>query len=748
MPADGKDSVSIACHNRVWKCQDRNNATMIISPLEIPKPSEKGTAHAVVPRPSHMLFHAVVLADRGVLAAGIADGVTHTQPVQGIEADTAQGAAPVAPDAEDAGDTATRARQSRTAAPEGPGVEGSGPLQRADPEVPDPEPALGTTVRARPSGPVSPEGSVREDALPAPHDAFDVHADGRTPEPQISGDGAGLLARGREARSEYPIMMRFQIRTSGQGPGPAQDALVAPLRDAVPTARPAWPLMPGTEIRAQAGPVANSEFPAADSVVVSDVETAAHPDTDAALRDAAIGRPIRAARDATGSTESRRIMPEQAIARRVPDRPHDALTLRAPGTGQARGAQTRGAMEALLMARAAEPGLTDATTPLTARHPTSEPPAAADPVAATRDGPGLADMRRAETGMLRAPAAPLPLIGEADARIYTVTSVALPSAASRAIQGKAMADALPGPYGDAGLQGARTVSGPATDTVTGMVMAAGLATRRAISPDQTGASGVAVLRDTLAPGLSAPETVETAIILPQRPRAESGQAIARQQEPPPGSSPPTVLLSAGAFLSPGNSATVTVPPDPRLILPAPDKTEIVHLGRPDRPDGGSLPAPGIVQTLASQPQSQSQPQPLTAALAGESGARSLRVQILEGVRRSGQSAFEIQLAPAELGRLRISLRPGENGMQLFFTADRLETLEMIRRHAGDLEQDLRALGYDALDLGFAQSDDRRSGAGQAQTAAAGVASDMPALSHEIAPQARSGAAGGGVDMRL
>jgi flagellar hook-length control protein FliK len=87
------------------------------------------------------------------------------------------------------------------------------------------------------------------------------------------------------------------------------------------------------------------------------------------------------------------------------------------------------------------------------------------------------------------------------------------------------------------------------------------------------------------------------------------------------------------------------------------------------------------------------------------------LQIIEAVRHADQRIVHLQLAPAELGRLRIMLSATESGLQVVVTCERAETMELLRRNSGALMRELSDLGFDGLDLRFgedrgAESDER------------------------------------------
>lgn len=74
---------------------------------------------------------------------------------------------------------------------------------------------------------------------------------------------------------------------------------------------------------------------------------------------------------------------------------------------------------------------------------------------------------------------------------------------------------------------------------------------------------------------------------------------------------------------------------------------------------------------------------------------------------SGHTAtYEIALRPEELGTIRLQLAGGETSVALHISAERDDTLHLLRRHAEDLSRELRELGYD--DVSFAFSSENAS----------------------------------------
>ena len=84
-----------------------------------------------------------------------------------------------------------------------------------------------------------------------------------------------------------------------------------------------------------------------------------------------------------------------------------------------------------------------------------------------------------------------------------------------------------------------------------------------------------------------------------------------------------------------------------------------------------------------------------------SAARPIVSQVVQSiVRAPGDGLFEIRLQPEELGRVRLSITPTELGVTIQITAERHETLDLLRRHIDLLEADLQDQGFANLNFDF------------------------------------------------
>lgn len=112
-------------------------------------------------------------------------------------------------------------------------------------------------------------------------------------------------------------------------------------------------------------------------------------------------------------------------------------------------------------------------------------------------------------------------------------------------------------------------------------------------------------------------------------------------------------------------------------------------------------------------------------------------------------ATELALAPEELGRVSLRLEPDATNpdrMTILINVERPETLDLFRRHAGELADAIRAAGYSGADIGFGQqgqgsSPDHRPG-GNAP------GPERPAEDHAPVSPARREVVGTTLDLRL
>jgi flagellar hook-length control protein FliK len=83
-------------------------------------------------------------------------------------------------------------------------------------------------------------------------------------------------------------------------------------------------------------------------------------------------------------------------------------------------------------------------------------------------------------------------------------------------------------------------------------------------------------------------------------------------------------------------------------------------------------------------------------------------QIVVSVAKDDSGTTEIALDPEELGRVRLHMTVTDQTVQIVIAAERPETSDLMRRHLDVLQQEFRSLGFQSVDLGFADEGGRNS----------------------------------------
>lgn len=174
---------------------------------------------------------------------------------------------------------------------------------------------------------------------------------------------------------------------------------------------------------------------------------------------------------------------------------------------------------------------------------------------------------------------------------------------------------------------------------------------------------------------------------------------------------------------------------------------------PNPQPNAPLLAPHPAVTASALPSSQTVAHPLHAEAQGHRHLpEGFSADLAHRVVASGQSRAELILEPAELGRLRFDLITRGEQVQVTLSAERPETMDLLRRHAEDLRQEFRAAGLDSGTLNFSQW-----GGGaerQSQSFPMGDGSDAPPEEPASFPlqatlaSARRTASASGLDLRL
>lgn len=104
------------------------------------------------------------------------------------------------------------------------------------------------------------------------------------------------------------------------------------------------------------------------------------------------------------------------------------------------------------------------------------------------------------------------------------------------------------------------------------------------------------------------------------------------------------------------------------------------------------------------------------------------VQIAEAAGKLGDGRIELTLSPEELGQVRLHLTTTETNAIVSVSADRVDTLDLIRRHLDDLTRDFRAIGYQDVTFQFSHGDpgQQHGRTGQSRPQLATDGQDAPA----------------------
>ncbi|QDC11151.1 hypothetical protein FHY55_18770 [Oceanicola sp. D3] len=220
---------------------------------------------------------------------------------------------------------------------------------------------------------------------------------------------------------------------------------------------------------------------------------------------------------------------------------------------------------------------------------------------------------------------------------------------------------------------------------------------------------------------------------------------------------------------PGDPAPIAAAPEaaPELAMPARVASappQIAQAAAVVAPALAAEPLPVSTPSMALEaatavPEARTIPHlaPHASIVAAPSGhaaaAQQVAAQIAEISRPLPDGPVELSLKPEELGRLKLSFTGSEAGLHIAVTAERPETLEMMRRHIEILAQEMRRLGHEGAQFSFASGDSgfgqHQNGEGEGQTVSwAGNDAPHEALSPgaEGPPTLQLGTAG--LDLRL
>ncbi|MEL7182797.1 MAG: flagellar hook-length control protein FliK [Pseudomonadota bacterium] len=163
-----------------------------------------------------------------------------------------------------------------------------------------------------------------------------------------------------------------------------------------------------------------------------------------------------------------------------------------------------------------------------------------------------------------------------------------------------------------------------------------------------------------------------------------------QAAPADGAAPPGEMLFSRAVDTVEPVGDMAQPRDVAALARAPERT----------------PLPDLAPALRSK----------VATLAERLAAQNEGANVSTQRTATGERQTEIELAPAELGKLKITLQTNERGLALQIVAERPETLDVVRRQLEGLHRALLSDGVklDALEMGSMGARTGQGAAHQAQ----------------------------------
>lgn len=144
------------------------------------------------------------------------------------------------------------------------------------------------------------------------------------------------------------------------------------------------------------------------------------------------------------------------------------------------------------------------------------------------------------------------------------------------------------------------------------------------------------------------------------------------------------------------------------------------------------------------------PTVITPVMARPELASHVAQQIADAVQSLPNRPVEITLNPEELGRLKLHLVTADGGLAVHVTAERPETMDLLRRHIGILDQEFLKLGFEDVAFSFAGGQTSQDQA----DASKNQASDQQTGNSDLPPPTNTAQApvplqrGGGLDLRV
>lgn len=240
-------------------------------------------------------------------------------------------------------------------------------------------------------------------------------------------------------------------------------------------------------------------------------------------------------------------------------------------------------------------------------------------------------------------------------------------------------------------------------------------------------------------------------------RAGDTAPMPAQGNPTTDSAPPAIAQNAVTAPGQPPETTLSGPTQPTVAVTQWGIDTAAHDRQPDLPPLETTPAdtpftPGATAPLAAiipPPLHQITATPLPTPMLPDPTPKPLAPTLAKIARDTSTGAVELSLAPAELGRLHMAITQDGDQVRVTLTAERPETLELLRRNADQLAQEFRQAGFAGSSLSFGQwgsghPPPQQPGPDPIATANATPAFVAPAQ----APQRGAVSGGTGLDLRL
>ncbi len=114
--------------------------------------------------------------------------------------------------------------------------------------------------------------------------------------------------------------------------------------------------------------------------------------------------------------------------------------------------------------------------------------------------------------------------------------------------------------------------------------------------------------------------------------------------------------------------------------------------------------------------------------------------------RDSGGKIDVSLTPDDLGRLTLKLDQTAQGLQITFTADRLDTQDIMRRHIEVLQQQLRNSGLENLSMSFEHSQQDQNHDGELKGPGSAEIETQPHV--EFTNEVRVSTISAGLDIRI